>query len=898
MEFRARIAVRAIVLIAAMSVCVVASGDAPRAEFFRGINLNGPPLVIDGHRWEGGDSEFLESADRAFENQDVPLIPPTEPERARMIRSSRWSGEANLKLTAIPPGTYSVFLYVWEDNNSETFSIFLDSREVAHDYVSGAAGTWKRLGPWRVVVDSGSFRITTRGGAANLSGVEIWKGDGEIPEPGRRAPARPRDPASAKVFDAEIAPIVARHCLECHGRSLQKGKLSLATEDSALAGGEKGPVIVPKEPDESLLWEYIESDEMPRGRPHLSDAEKQRMRRWIAEGAHWGTAEIDPFVVTTERRAGYDWWSLQPVRKADPPSVRDAAWPSNAVDSFILAALEARDIGPAPEADRRTLIRRVSFDLIGLPPEPEDVERFLADSSDRAYENLVDRLLASPHYGERWARHWLDVVRFGESQGFERNWVRDNAWRYRDWVINAFNQDMPYDEFVRQQIAGDVLHPRDVDGVIATGYLVCGTWDQIAHLQGSSEMQKATRFDELEDLVGTLGQTFLGLTINCARCHDHKFDPISQKEYYQVSALLGGVNQDKEERKIDFPATPEQPAVSVVSHAIIAREPPPYSVLERGDYRKPREVVVPAGLKALSGLPGDFGLAPSAPESSRREALARWLVDPRNPLTARVFVNRIWFQHFGRGIVDTPSDFGFNGGRPSHPELLDYLASRFMEGGWKIKDVHRLIVTSAAYRQQSQARNDRAASLDAENRLLWRANPRHLEGEAVRDATLAVSGALNSRVGGASFLDVKLNRKGANENHEFTDATGEFSEAANRRTIYRLWARAGNLPLLESLDCPDPAVMSPKRTRTITPIQALSLSNNTFMEKCASRFASRLRDEAGSDIGRQLDRAWQLAFSRTPNDREREASRAFVERQGLEQFCLVLFNTNEFLFVN
>jgi hypothetical protein len=818
-----------------------------------------------------------------------------------MIRSSRWNGRADLKLTAIPPGRYSVFLYVWEDNDSETFSVFLDGREVVHDYVSGRAGAWKRLGPWRAVVDSGAIRLTTRGGAANLSGVEIWKAGGPTPGPGRSdpVPAAPRDPAAAKAFDAEIAPILAKHCLECHGRSVRKGGLALSTDAAARAGGDSGPALVPGKPDESLLWEYVDSDEMPRGRPPLSGAEKQRLRRWIADGATWGTPEIDPFVATTDRRAGYDWWSLRPARKPVPPPVRDGAWVRNAVDRFVLARLEAKGLRPAPEAGRHTLIRRLSFDLTGLPPEPADVERFVTDPDDRAYENLVDRMLASPRYGERWARHWLDVVRFGESQGFERNRVRENAWRYRDWVIRAFNTGLPYDEFVRRQIAGDVLHPGDLDALIATGYHVCGTWDQVAHLEGSAEMRKATRYDELEDLVATLGQTFLGLTINCARCHDHKFDPISQKEYYQFAALLGGVTQDKDERsKIGLPPAPGRPDFAGVAHVIVPRQPPVMTVLERGDYRKPGEAVAPAGLKAVSGLSGDFGLPPDAPEALRRAALARWLTDPRNPLTARVFVNRVWYHHFGQGVVDTPSDFGFNGGRPSDPELLDFLASRFVDGGWDVKDLHRLIVNSAAYRQASRTRNDAAEGLDSGNRLLWHANRRRLEGEAVRDAALAVSGALNPKIGGPSFVDVKLNKKGANGNHEFSGPTGEFSEAVNRRTVYRLWARSGNHSLLEALDCPDPSVMSPRRTRTITPIQALSLSNNAFMTQCAGRFADRLRRESGADVDRQVGRAWALAFARPPAGRERAAAREFVARQGLEQLCLVLFNTNEFLFVD
>jgi hypothetical protein len=410
-------------------------------------------------------------------------------------------------------------------------------------------------------------------------------------------------------------------------------------------------------------------------------------------------------------------------------------------------------------------------------------------------------------------------------------------------------------------------------------------------------MQKATRFDELEDLVGTLGQAYLGLTIACARCHDHKFDPISQKEYYQVAALLAGVNQEKEERKVELAATPGQPDFAGIAHVIAPRQPPPMSVMERGDYRKPRDVVSPAGLKALSGLSPDFGLAPDAPEGARRETLARWLTDPGNPLTARVFVNRLWYYHFGQGLVDTPSDFGFNGGRPSHPELLDYLAARFVRDGWSVKHIHRVIVTSAAYRQASRVRNDSAARIDAENRLLWRANQRRLEGEAVRDATLVVSGALNSRIGGPSYLDVEVNRKGPNTNFEFKGPTGEFSEATNRRTIYRLWARSGNLPLLESLDCPDPSVMTPKRASTITPVQALSLSNNIFMEKCAERFAERVRREVGDDLARQIERAWRLAFSRPPRDREIQLARDFAARHGLDQLCLVLFNANEFLFV-
>ncbi len=875
--------------------------DAPGAEFFRGINLNGPAVVIDGHAWDGEDARNVASKAQSFENQEVGLDPPTDDERARMIRSSRWGGNVDMAFPNIPNGAYQVFLYVWEDNDSETFSIRLNGLDVLHDFASGAAGSWQKLGPWRVDVDAGAIQLTTEGGAANLSGVEIWKGAGPVPspEPGESRPeaaSRPTDPVAAKMFADKVAPIFARNCLECHGGSIRKGGLDLATEATARTGGDSGDPIEPGKPDESLLWQQIDSGEMPKDRARMTDADKQIIKTWIADGANWGGQEVDPFTATDERRAGYDWWSLQPVQHPAPPSVKDASWARNEIDRFILAALESKSLTPAPEADRRTLIRRLSFDLTGLPPEPEEVDRFVADTDEAAYENLVERLLNSPHHGERWARHWLDVVRFGESQGYERNRVRENAWRYRDWVVSAFNRDMPYDEFVRQQIAGDVLAPGDLDALIATGYHVIGTWDQVAHLEGSESMKKAARWDDLEDLVGTFGQTFLGLTIQCARCHDHKFDPITQKEYYQVAALFGGVyQQEKEKSGIDLRAREGGASFSGVAHVPITRQPAVFSVMDRGDYRKPLAQVAPAALKSFPSLSGDLGLARNAPEAQRRLALARWLSDPRNPLVARVMVNRIWYYHFGRGLVETPSDFGYNGGRPSHPELLDFLTSRFVDGGWKIKDVHRLIVQSATYRQASQVRNETAEALDSEDRLLWRANRRRLEGEAVRDAVLAVSGSLNRKIGGPSYRDVKLD-KGMNDT--FTEPTGEFTEATNRRTLYRLWARSGNHPMLESLDCPDPSVMAPRRTSTITPIQSLSMLNDVFMEKCAEELADRVRTETGEDADQQINRVWRLALSRSPGDRERTVARSFIQERGLAPLCLVLFNTNEFLFVD
>ncbi len=840
-------------------------------------------------------------------------------------------------------------------------------------------------------------------------------------------------PPTKISFDAQIAPLLARRCLSCHNGAAKKGGLDLSRKAAAKAGGESGSVITAGQPDKSLLWKRIAAEEMPPESP-LAAEERQRLRQWIAEGASWETDPIDPFRFTTDKRAGYDWWSLRPIKKPAVPSVKNTAWPRNEIDRFVLAKLEAAGLAPAPEADPRTLLRRLYFDLIGLPPvlkedngkwkeELVGVEIDPADfhGSSPAYADVVDRLLDSPHYGERWARHWLDVIRFGESQGFERNLIRENAWRYRDWVVRSLNRDLAYDEFVRQQIAGDVLNPGDLDPLLATGFLVCGTWDQVGHKEGSAEMQKAVRQDDLEDQVAALGQTFLGLTINCARCHDHKFDPISQREYYQMATLLGGVTQEEKERQgisakpdtqeyrewtrardrlrqgltaiedslrekygrgqdgqaiaglqvlyrpsetdgkqladesnvgkplnlaaggkprfassgpakklvaavkktheftieawikpakanqtgparivtlsldsgqrnftlgqdggrfdlrlrttktdqngLPSLASPEgktgqrkthvvftfdraeemrcyvdgkqvasrkaagdfanwnddfrlaigneltgdrlwegdvhfvaiynqalsaeqiarnfetesrdirsgeslttilakasaaekkryedlrlelkqieakQPAQPFegVAHVIIPKQPPVFHVLARGDYRNRGDVVSPRGLAALSraGLSDDFGLKPDAPEAQRRVALARWLTDPRNPLTPRVMVNRLWHYHFGTGIVDTPSDFGFAGGRPSHPELLDWLADRFMAGGWKLKEMHRLIVTSATYCQASNVKNPRAGEFDADNRLLWRSHSRRLDGESARDAMLALSG--------------------------------------------------------------------------------------------------------------------------------------------------------------
>lgn len=746
---------------------------------------------------------------------------------------------------------------------------------------------------------------------------------GDRPTPITQPPHNPDRAPIPADFESTIAPLLARHCLECHSSGTKQGGLDLSQATAAMAGGESGPAIQPGDAAASLLWQRVEAGEMPEDRPPLSQTEREQLQQWLNAGAAWNTGagdgRIDPMAYSSERRAGYDFWSLKPPALPPIPDIEDP-WIRNDIDRFVLETLHEHQLLPAAAADRQVLIRRVYFDLIGLPPTPAAVHDFVIDSRPDAYARLVDQLLESPHYGERWARHWLDVVRFGETQGFERNRIRPNAWRYRDWVVQALNQDLPYDEFVRQQVAGDVLYPGDYDATIATGFHVCGTWDQVGHVEGSATMQHAARWDHLEDLVGTLSQSFLGLTVNCSRCHDHKFDPISQTEFYQMAALLGGIHQQEKERsdlQLQSDATKPRPPgaafdFSGTAHISVARQPPVFHVLSRGDSRNPLNEVAPRGLRALgqAGLADDFGLPIDAPENQRRLKLAQWLSDRRNPLTARVIVNRLWHHHFGRGIVDTPSDFGFNGGRPTHPELLDWLAVTLMDEAWSLKAIHRLILNSATYQQQANVSNPAANAIDQDNRWLWRANVRRLEGEAVRDAMLLVAGELNLEMGGPSFQDMHVND---GNNAEFTAPTNEFSDAVNRRTLYRLWARSGNNPLLQSLDCPDPSVAAPLRSRTITAVQALSLMNNSTIETCAQRLADRLQSLVDAQTPERtpglpaqdnsvelakIEQAYQCLFARSPTPSEIELAKTFLKQYPWDQYCLVLLNTNEFLIIN
>ena len=984
--------------------------------------------------------------------------------------------------------------------------------------------------------------------------------------------------------------LLAHKCISCHSGDDAKGKLDLTSREKMIAGGESGPSIDANSPENSPIWLRVQKDEMPPKHP-LSADEKRLLKNWVAGGAVWSGGAIDPLAVTSEHRAGLDWWSLQPLRPVRIPTAKSLIVRRQPVDDFIAEKLEERNLKMSPEATRRVLIRRLSFNLLGLPPAPTMVDQFVHDERPDAVERLVDELLASPHYGERWARHWLDVVRFGESNGFERDLPRPNAWPYRDWVISALNRDIPYDEFVRWQLAGDLRASDDIEAIKAVGFLVAGAHDTVVPVV--DRMRAMMRQDELEDIVGTVSQTFLGLTVNCARCHDHKFDPITTREYYQIASALAGIDHGEREftppevvrqletwqrqihdlakqlrdqetpiresilaerasaegrhsltgrgpmplaawdftkdlndqvgdmhvklvgpakrsseglavdgasfasssplaqdvlektlevrvrlqtlhqagggaislqtmdghtfdaivyaeheaarwmpgsngfqRTLSYRATaeeqadkeavamtqvhqadgtiigyrngqsygspirkdvaakyeagkaqvlfglrhgtdvggnrmlkgtilsaklygtaltPEEVAVSadatntfvteaeilsklsrdeqsarvarqnelkhlrqlhadltkrgpLTVYTAIATQSPPMKIHKRGSVVSLGDEVEPAGLAAISGLSPQFELRPDAIESHRRRKLAEWITDSRNPLFARVMTNRIWHYHFGVGLVDSPNDLGFHAGMPSHPELLEWLSQEFVgrrqqpQSGdarhvdserFSLKRMHRLLVSSATYRQSSKF-NDVVAKVDSNNRLLWRMNPRRLEAEAVRDAMLAVSGELNTEVGGKGYTDVNSYFfKGT----QFYDPIDPVGYANNRRTLYRMGARGGRSPFLDNFDCPDPSTTTPRRSATVTPLQALSLLNHSFSLRMADRFADRLTATSRS-LDDQITIAFSLLYSRRPDEKEVTLSVDFITRRGLPAFCRAMWNSSEFLFVD
>lgn len=991
-------------------------------------------------------------------------------------------------------------------------------------------------------------------------------------------------------FERDIRPILASRCVACHGANKQKGELRLDAKSLALRGSESGPVIVPGKSGESLLWRRVSStndDERmpPSGKP-LKAEQLAALKAWIDAGAVWPESDADRAAANDKRREHWAWqpikrvtpvWHDAPRRESSEESRRGAS--HHTVDAFLEAKLHANGLTMSPEADRRTLIRRLTFDLLGLPPTPEEVEAFANDRDPRAYEKLVDRLLDSPHYGERWARHWLDIAHYADTHGFERDQRRDNAWRYRDWVIRALNADKPYDDFLRDQIAGDVLRPDDPEAVIATGFLAAGPWDFVGQAETPSPvLKRLARADDLDDMLTQVMTAACGVTINCARCHDHKLDPISQREYYGLSAVFAGVKRGEREvsaaevrdlatrkqvlnaelqqvrieqaklsgrhfdladivgggdglgtgklgegidlvtgqphapkrgflegakpnvfarstvkfvdgvvipdlspegtqitstglkvmkpprtsgqawdairygpvnshfsTKLDgvdyaadghtllslhanaaitfdlaalreagaptemkftatagyFGQTPKNGAsyfvyvdgelkanqknigrddggfaVDVVLptaarfltlmstdggngighdqicfadpwlaaaqppsmsdadkaelarlqqrrgelekelatfptpmrvYAVITETPPSVKLLKRGDPEQPAEEVSPTSLSCVSSLNPELGTSQSS-DGDRRKALADWITSPANPLTRRVIVNRLWHYHFGTGLAETPSDFGLGGGLPSHPELLDWLAEELLSQRWSLKAIHRLICTSAAYRQESRVERresrvgddsklsslDPRLSTDANNRLLWRMNPRRLDAESLRDSVLFVSGKLNATMFGPGYRDFEYQEEYAPVYRYITPDSPDLW----RRSVYRFAVRTTTHQFLTTLDCPSPANLVPARNTTTTALQSLTLLNNDFILRQSGYFADRVKSDSGTDSIAQVARAFQLAFGRKPSPAEATAAASLVQGRDLTQLCRMLLNANEFVYVD
>lgn len=969
--------------------------------------------------------------------------------------------------------------------------------------------------------------------------------------------------APAIDFERDIRPLLQERCIECHGAKKQKGELRLDAKPLAFKGGHDGPAIVPHQLDKSPLYQRLitaDDDERmpPKGEP-LTPSQIATIKTWIESGAAWPENAADRAASTDKR---LEHWAWQPIKPSSQPA---------SIDSFIRAKLAEKKLQLSPPAEARTLIRRLTFDLHGLPPTPIEVEAFANDKDPQAYEKLVARLLASPRHGERYARHWLDIAHYADTHGFERDQRRDNAWHYRDYVIHALNTDKPYDQFLREQIAGDVIAPQDPQAVAATGFLAAGPWDYVGQVETKSDaLRRTARALDLDDMVTQVMTACCGVTVNCARCHDHKLDPVSQREYYslwavfaglkrgdreldtqralqrskltdelatttraisqlvgasldladmvgggdgtgtgqdglgipiqngqamsemlgyfkdlqpnrferprfpaklkapanfvdgvvlpngtspvpisstklyaedvpatcghtwdavrnghlsaQVSKTLAGIDYSQKGRsllglhansavtfdldairrhygyaalrltatagfgankaaqasladvsvyldgkltlrrqkitkdtivpiELDLPKTarfltlmatdggdgissdllcfgdpqlhPIPDATRIVTtdaaqlttlraketnlrreiaaltesskiYTVLAEQPPPVQILKRGDPESPAdEPVTPAALSLLRDLQPQFGSA-DMPEGDRRKALAAWITDARNPLTRRVIVNRLWHWHFGQGIVNTPSDFGLGGSMPSHPELIDWLADEFLRGGWSLKHLHKLIVMSDTYRQSSTF-SESASALDAQNRFLWRQNPRRLEAEALRDSVLAVTGKLNLKgVGGPGFADFKYTEGYAPVYDYITADTPQLW----RRSIYRFVPRSTPQRFLTTLDCPDPANLTPARLTTTTAIQSLALFNNDFILRQSQHLAARLQSEAGSGIAAQVRHAYALAFSRHPTAEELSLATDFIRTSGLFAFCRSLLNSNEFVYVD
>jgi hypothetical protein len=684
-----------------------------------------------------------------------------------------------------------------------------------------------------------------------------------------------------------------------------------------LQGGASGPAIVPGNPKESLLIRAVNYQdlEMPPGKK-LAKKDVALLEEWVRIGAPWpgsapaagaGPRPSGLQVTDQDRRS----WAFQPVRRPAVPRLA-AGQPANPIDAFVLEKLKTRGLALSPPAPRRELIRRAYFDLIGLPPSPEAVDAFVADPAPDAYERLLDRLLAMPQYGERWGRHWLDVVRFAQTTGYERDDEKPDAWRYRDYVIKALNEDRPYDQFVREQLAGDELDAVTDDSLTATAFFRLGVWDD------EPDDARQAEFDDLDDMLSVTASTFMGITLGCARCHDHKFDPIPQEDYYSMLAFLRNIRPyskpGKGAEKANFlklKAGGQTLAVQEFGSA-----PKATHVLLRGSAATPGKEVQPRFVQVLcpsaeaaAAMPG---AAPTAKTTGRRRVLAEWVASPQNPLTARVIANRLWHYHFGRGIVATPSDFGKTGVGPTHPDLLDWLAAETVAGGWRLKRMHKLIMTSRAYTQSSRAHNTRAETVDPGNGLLWRQNLRRLEAEAIRDNILAASGRLNLKMGGRGIFPTLAKEVLETQSRPGYGWGKSSKEEECRRSVYIFVKRTLGVPFLETFDEASPDTPTAARPTTTIAPQALILLNSKFLDEQGRALAGRLIGEGGSNPAANIERLFRLALGRSPDMDEARIARAYLERtqqelklpaensyrEALTMLCKVVLNLNEMVYVD
>lgn len=836
------------------------------------------------------------------------------------------------------------------------------------------------------------------------------------------------------TFTDHIRPIFERSCWNCHGSVSQLSELDLRTRETAIEGGARGAALVPGRAEESRLYRVLaglDNPRMPMGGGSLTDAEIVAVRTWIDDGAHWdagGATSAADVTVSLENSAlpagARDYWAFKlPVQAPVPVS----STYEHPVDRFLDAARRDAGVQSAPKADPLTRLRRAYLDLTGLPPTPDEIAEFLADTERGAWERTIERLLASPHYGERWGRHWMDVARYADSTGFEQDYSRPNAWRYRDYVINAFNQDKPYTQFIREQIAGDELDHVTDETRIATGFLRAGP-----RVQFREKDNPERRHDYLDDVLATVGRGVMGMTVQCARCHNHKFDPILQRDYYSLQASFFGYVEtdwpllDRDEAaayraksaevdaqgaeiraeiraieaphrerlqleriRRDFPdnvfqaarkpaeertpgeellanqvltlGVPQREVNAVLTVGEAARRkalgenlavieatrppaPPLAEIVTDGDYRfapdgPGDEIIGCPECRIPPDEPGTFlheegGPAYTAPPSyflsrgdpltptveakpgfltvatygdpptviprqngrtsGRRLALAQWLTSRDNPLTARVIVNRIWHHHFGRGIVRTLDNLGQMGELPTHPELLDWLAVEFMERGWSIKEMHRLLMTSEAYQMASSGQP--TVDADPDNELLWRFRQQRLEAEVLRDTIMTVSGGIDLTIGGPPIFPyvpeeiLKTSEKGVW--HNALDGPDVW-----RRSVYVYRRRSLGFPFFDTFDLPDQNQTAAARNVTTVATQALTLMNNEFVLSQADLFAARLEQDAPGDLDQQVELAYRIALTRPPTATEAQVAKALATEQSLVDLAHVMLNLNEFLYL-